>query len=166
MSPTAQLEIRPIHRADREALALAFERLSDESRYRRFLAPKSRLTERELDHLAYVDHVTHEVLVAVGPEGEIAGEARYAPWPGRPGVADFAVTIADEWQGRGLGTQLARQLLDVARHNGITLLTTSALWENEGARRLLRRLGFRPCGSEGAVLDFRLQLAPAAAEAA
>jgi RimJ/RimL family protein N-acetyltransferase len=166
MSPTAQLEVRPIRPSDRHALLRAFERLSDESRYRRFMSPKSRLTERELDHLTDVDQVTHEALVAFGPDGDMLGVARYAPWPGRAGVADLAITIADDWQGRGLGTELARQVVEAARGNGITTLTASALWENHGARRLLRRLGFRPCRSEGGVLDFRLELASAAAEAA
>jgi RimJ/RimL family protein N-acetyltransferase len=166
MSPTAQLEIRAVRPSDRSALAQAFERLSDESRYRRFMSPKSRLTEPELDHLADVDHVTHEALVALGPEGEVIGEARYAPWPGRPGVADLAVTIADEWQGRGLGTELSRLVIEAARRNGITLLTASALWENHGARRLLGRLGFRPSGSDGGAVEFRLELSRPAAEAA
>jgi RimJ/RimL family protein N-acetyltransferase len=166
MSPTAQLEIRPIRPADRNALARAFDRMSDESRYRRFLAAKPELSARELDHMTHLDHVTHDALVAVDGGGEVVGEARYAAWHGRPGVADLAFMIDDDWQGRGLGTALAQQAIESARHNGVTLLTASALWENEPARRLLGRLGFRPCGSDGGVVDFRLELAAAVAEAA
>ncbi len=166
MSPIRSLAIRPIGPRDRDALVAAFERLSDESRYRRFLSPKPRLTEREVDRLTDVDHVTHEALVAVAPGDELVGVARYAAWPGRSGAAELAVTIADEWQGRGLGTLLARRAVESAKANGMTVLTGSTLWENEPARRLLGRLGFRPVGSEGAVVDFRLELGTPTAAAA
>ena len=166
MSPTAQLEIRPIRPSDRAAVAAAFERMSDESRYRRFMAAKPELSSRELDQLTELDHVTHEALVAVTAEGEVVGEARYAAWHGRPGVADLAFMIADDRHGRGLGTELARQAVESARRNGFTRLTASTLWENEAARRVLGRLGFRPCGAGGGVVDFRLDLHPAAAAAA
>jgi GNAT superfamily N-acetyltransferase len=165
MSPVSQLTVRPVREDDRAALAAAFERLSDESRRRRFLAPKPRLTSRELARLTEVDHVSHEALVAVAPDGAIVAEARYAAWPDRPCVADFAVTVADEWQGRGVGSALARQVLDTARRNGMRALTGSTLWENAPARSLLARLGFRAAGSAGGVLDFELRLAPAAAAA-
>ena len=166
MSPIAALAIRPIGPGDRDALVAAFERLSDESRYRRFLAPKPRLSEREVEYLTEVDHVTHEALVAVAPGNELVGVARYAPWPGRSGVAELAVTIADEWHGRGLGTLLAQRAVESAKANGMTVLTGSTLWENQPARRLLARLGFRPTGSEGGVVDFRLELGCDAAVAA
>ena len=166
MSPVSQLAIRPLRRADRAALAAAFERLSEESRHRRFLGPKPRLTERELDRLTDVDHVTHEAIVAMAPGDRMVGVARYAPWPGRPGVADLAVTVADDWQGHGLGRLLARRAVEAARRNGMTVLTASTLWENEPARRMLSRLGFRPVGAQGGVLDFRLELVQLTASAA
>jgi hypothetical protein len=59
--------IRPIEPDDRAALAEGFERLSAESRYRRFFAPMPRLRERDLDYLTRVDHRDHEALVAVEP---------------------------------------------------------------------------------------------------
>src|SRR5215212_129367 len=160
------LEIRPIRPADRAALAEAFERLSEESRYRRFMTSKPRLTERDLDHFTDVDHVTHEALVAFDADHRMVGVARYAAWRDRAGIADLAITIADDWQGRGLGTLLASRAIEYARHNGITVLTGSTLWENGPARRLLARLGFRPSGSESGVLDFRLELEPGRAAAA
>src|SRR4051812_24374269 len=160
------LEIRPIRPEDRTALAEAFERLSAESRHRRFLGPKPALSARELTYLTEVDHVAHEAFVAFAPGGELVGVARYASWSGCGGVAELAVTVADEWQGRRLGTLLARRAIEAARDNGLGTLTGSTLWENVHARRLLSRLGFRAAGGEGAVLEFRLGLRPAAARAA
>ena len=166
MSPISALAIRPIGPGDRDALIAAFERLSEESRYRRFLSPKPRLTLREATQLTDVDHVTHEALVAVEHGDRLVGVARYAVWHGRPGVAELAVTIADEWQGRGLGTLLAQRAVESAKANGMTVLTGSTLWENDAARRLLGRLGFRPTGSEGGVVNFKLELGHATAAAA
>jgi GNAT superfamily N-acetyltransferase len=165
MSPLASLTIRPIGPEDRHALATAFERLSPESRRKRFLAPKDELTARELDYLTDVDHRTHEALVALDREGEIVAVARYATWTTRPCAADFAVTVADAWQGRGLGSALALRLVERARDHALTTLTATTLWENGGARRMLKRLGFQVSGHGGGLLDFELRLTPAVAAA-
>src|SRR3954453_17220851 len=92
--------VRPLRRGDRAEIAAAVARLSERSRYLRFASPKPRLTERELDHLLDVDHVASEALIAVDPgTGRCVAEARYAAVPGEAGVAEVAVTVADEWQG-------------------------------------------------------------------
>jgi hypothetical protein len=59
--------VRPIEPGDKAGLAAAFERLSDESRYRRFLSPHGRLSQAELRYLTEVDHHDHEALVALDP---------------------------------------------------------------------------------------------------
>jgi hypothetical protein len=138
----ARLRVRPIDPADRDPLAEAFARLSDQSRRRRFLAPKPRLTTRELEYLTDVDHVTHEALVAIDETtGHIVGVGRYATGHvGRP-VADMAV-----------------RLVECARANGITALTGSTLSDNLGARALLDRLGFRTCSASAGVLEVELDV--------
>src|SRR4051794_39055246 len=137
MPALASLTIRPIRSDDRPAFVAAFERLSAESRHRRFLGPKPVLSAREVTYLVEVDHVAHEALVAVGPDGELVGVARYATWRDRHSVAEVAVTVADAWQGAGLGTELVRRVIDAARIQGVTTLTGSTYWENIPARRLL-----------------------------
>src|SRR5436305_6497700 len=77
---TPALVIRPIASDDRAALAEAFDRLSHQSRYRRFLSPKPRLSSHELTYLTEVDLLNHEVMVALDGDGQIVGEARYATW--------------------------------------------------------------------------------------
>jgi len=154
----ARLGVRPIGADDREALSVWFGRLSPESRRRRFLGPKPRLSGRELTYLTDVDHVSHTALVAVDETGRLVGEARYATDTPGARTADFAVTVADEWQGRGVGSRLAAQLVERARANGIARLTALTLWENTAAISLLHRLGFLRAGYDGDALEYELAL--------
>ena len=161
-----RLRFRSIRAADREGLRALFERLGPESRLRRFLTNKPTLTPRELTYFSEVDHVTHEALVAIDHgDGSIAGVARYVSYEDRIGVADFAVTVADELHNMGIGTALARRVVDGARCNGFEVLTASTLWENRPARALLKKLGFRPISSAGTEIDYQLNLGPAGLEA-
>jgi acetyltransferase len=158
MHTAALIHVRPIDSRDRDAFSAWFGRLSDESRRRRFLGPKPRLSARELTYLTEVDQVNHTALVAIDGQGRLIGEARYAT--SRPGdrIADFAVTVADEWQGRGVGTRLAARLIEAARTNGMTHLTALTLWDNSAATALLHRLGFLRTGYDGEAVEFELAL--------
>jgi GNAT superfamily N-acetyltransferase len=134
--------IRPIEPDDKQAMREAFEQLSDESRYRRFLAPHGRLTAAELRYFTEVDHHDHEALVAVDAEtGEGIGVARYVRNPDDPGVAELAVAVVDDWQGRGVGTRLVDALADKARADGITSFSGLVLARNELMLSLLHDLG-------------------------
>lgn len=156
-----QLRIRPIDAEDRARLAELFDRMSPESRLRRFLTPKPRLSSSELAYLTDVDHVAHEALAAVDQrDGSIVGVVRYVRCGDRPGVADMAIEVADELQGMGIGTLLGRRLIERACANGVELLAATTLWENRPARALLRRLGFQARSSQGT--EIRLELALAA----
>ena len=158
-----RLRVRPIGPEDRERLAGLFARLSDESRYRRFLGPKRTLTAGELTRLTDIDHVTHEALAAIDPHDcSIVGVARYARWEGHDGVADISVAVADDLHGRGIGGALVGRIVQRARANGVRRLTASTLWENAPARALLKRLAFGVRQS-GHVLDLELDLAEAGA---
>jgi protein lysine acetyltransferase len=154
----ALLRVRPIVPADREPLADAFGRLSDRSRFQRFLGPKPRLSPRELDYLTDVDHVRHEALVAIDETtGQIVGVGRYAIGGGAA-EAGMALAVTDAWQRRGIGHGLAVRLVERARANGITRLTGSTLVDNLRARSLLARLGFRVSAVSGGVLDVELDV--------
>lgn len=132
--------VRPVEPSDRGLLRRGLERLSDESRYRRFLSPVPRLSESQLRYLTDVDHHDHEALIALEPEsGEALGVARYVRTD--PEAAEFAVTVIDDWQGRGLGSALLDLLAGRAREEGITSFGALLLAENEEMLQLLRRLG-------------------------
>jgi RimJ/RimL family protein N-acetyltransferase len=154
----ARVGVRPIEAGDRDAFSTWFGRLSPESRRRRFHGPKPKLSARELTYLTDVDHVSHTALLAVDEAGRLIGEARYATSEPESRNADFAVTVTDEWQGRGVGTRLARLLVAAARANGMSRLTALALPDNDAAIALVRRLGFRLAAVEADAVEFELAL--------
>ena len=150
---------RPLTSDDRDGMSALFARLSPESRYRRYLSPKPRLTSRELAYLVNVDRVQHVALAAVDPrDGSIIGVGRYVRDRDRPSVATVAVEVADDRQNMGVGTALAGLLVQHARTNGVSLMTASTLWENIEARALLRRFGFRARASHGGVVELDADL--------
>jgi len=137
----SHVRIRQGHSTDKELLRRGFERLSPESRYRRFLAPIPELTEDMVRYLTEIDHHDHEAMIALDEDtGEGIGVARYVRDPQRPEVAEVAVTVIDDWQGRGLGTLLLEMISARAREEGITTFTALMLATNEEMMDLLRRL--------------------------
>lgn len=148
------VRVRPIRPADKAALSEAFERLSDESRYQRFLSPMPELRPMDLVYLTEVDHHDHEALVAFGIDGTAVGVARYVRVPSQPDAAEFAVTVADDWQRRGLGTLLIEHLGARARAEGVRQFTATVLAENHEMLGLLEKLGtFRVRRGAGAVVE-------------
>jgi L-amino acid N-acyltransferase YncA len=136
------LRLRQIRSSDKELLRRSFDRLSGESRYRRFLAPTPELSEAMVRYLTEVDHHNHEAIVALDEEtGEGIGVARYVRSLARPDVAEVAVTVVDAWQGRGLGTLLLEVLSARAREEQITTFTALMLASNQEMMELLESLG-------------------------
>src|ERR1700722_13417626 len=100
----ARLTLRPITPEDKPLLVASFERLSEQSRYRRFFTTVNVISPAQLDYLVNVDHRDHEAIVAIDPSsGDALGVARYIRSEEDPECAEVAVTVADDWQGRGLG---------------------------------------------------------------
>jgi RimJ/RimL family protein N-acetyltransferase len=156
------VRVRPIEPGDRQALVALFDRLSPESRHRRFLGPKPRLTESDLSYLTEIDHAGHEALAAIDEDGAIVAVSRYARWHGRDDVAELAVAVADDLHGRGIGSALAARVVECARANGIARLTATTLAYNAPALALLRRLAFR-VREHGYLIELDLDLPAAAA---
>jgi RimJ/RimL family protein N-acetyltransferase len=120
----SEVLIRQVRRTDVPLLADGFSRLSAKSRQMRFLGPKKELTPAELRYLTDIDHHDHEALGAVDhADGRGVGVARYVRSADDPQAADIPVTVVDEWQGRGLGTELVARLSDRARAEGIRRFT-------------------------------------------
>jgi GNAT superfamily N-acetyltransferase len=138
----AEMLVRSPEAAGRELLRAGFDRLGEESRYRRFLAPKRRLSTSELTYFTDVDHVDHEAIAALdAATGEGVGVARYIRLRDRPNVAEAAVTVVDEWQGRGVGHLLLDRLVARAEANGIERFRASMLVSNRVMRHLLEQIG-------------------------
>ena len=158
--------VRPIEANDKPGISDFFARLSEESRRRRFLGPKPRLSSRDLAFLTEVDQRRHVAIVALDGAGAIVGVARYAAWVAEPERADMAVAVVDEWHGHGLGTALGDLLVEQARASGLAALTGSTLAFNSPAKALLKRLGFRPKGISSGVADYELVAPSQRAESA
>jgi GNAT superfamily N-acetyltransferase len=142
--------VRPIAPGDREAIRSAFERLSEESRYRRFLSATASLSEGDLSYLTEVDHRDHEALVAFDPATrEGIGVARFVRDPDDPAIAEAAVVVDDRWQGRGLGTVLCQLLAERARAEGIERFLATLLASNRPMMHLLESLGAARVVAEG-----------------
>lgn len=153
--------IRPIAPEDKRALIDGFERLSETSRYRRFLSLHGRLSEKELRYFTDVDHHDHEALVAIDPRTEQGvGVARYIRSKEDPTAAEFAVAVVDDWQRMEVGTRLALALADRARQEGITMFTGLVLADNELMLSLAEDLGdVRVLHREYGTAEFTVELA-------
>lgn len=147
---------------DRRALQETYQRLSERTRYQRFLTAFPHLTGSLLDRLVDavdgVDHVALVLFVMDEHDGALAGVARVIRYPGAPEVADVAVTVLDEWQGRGVATALLAQLMR-ERPAGVTRLETTVAADNPAALAMLRRLGpTTVTDAGGSRLDVRVDL--------
>jgi ribosomal protein S18 acetylase RimI-like enzyme len=134
------VRLRPLRRDERDLVAGFYEGLSDDSKYDRFLQPMPRLPKAYLDRLVDVDGCRHVAVVAI-VEGECVGIARYIALPKEPGAAEVEVTIADRYQGRGIGGLLVEGLWPAAVRAGLTTLVCYVHPDNRRMLKLLRSLG-------------------------
>jgi RimJ/RimL family protein N-acetyltransferase len=140
-----ELLLRRIAPEDKDALVAGLGHLSERSVYQRFLSPKPRLTSSELRYLTEVDFVDHHALVAVLAKSPsvIVGVGRWVRSTDEPTDAEIAIVIADDLQGRGVGTLLGRALADTAQARGIERFTASMLPSNQAAHRLFAKISSR-----------------------
>ena len=140
-----QIVIRPIQPDDADDLQTTFQRLSMESIYLRFLSFKKELPDEEARYLASVDYTSRMAFVAICKEDDqdiVVGVSRYAMLDtGHPEMAESAVVVADEYQGRGLGKLLLWRLVNYARAKGIHFLRGNLQIGNNRMLDLVRRSG-------------------------
>jgi GNAT superfamily N-acetyltransferase len=138
----SEVVVRPIRPDDKDAVAGAFERLSDDSRYMRFMTAIDKLGPTELAYLTEVDHHDHEALIAFEQAtGAAVGVGRFVRGEDDPASAEAAVTVIDDWQGRGLGTALCNLIAERAREEGIRRFTALLLADNRQMLDVLASLG-------------------------
>lgn len=157
-----KVRLRLVGPDDREELLLGFEHLSPQSRYQRFFTPLAHLPARLVDRLLDTDDCNHvalgaELFASSGDPQGFLGVARFIRIPEERDCAEIAVAVVDEFQRRGLGALLLRELLGAAAGLGVRRFCAHMLPENHAVRRLLRRMGFQvPIG----VKDGKLIFAP------
>ena len=157
----SKVVIRQVQRDDAPLLADGFARLSPESRRLRFLRRKDELSAAELRYFTDIDHHDHEALGALDhPGGRGVGVARYVRDTDDPHAAEIAVTIVDDWQGRGLGTELLARLSGRARAAGIHRFTALVSADNLAAAGLLRAARGDVVRREDGAVEYEIPLAP------
>ena len=151
--------IRQVRGTDAPLLADGFARLSAASRQMRFLGVKKELSAAELRYFTDVDHHDHEALVALDRSGQQGvGIARFIRDADDPQAAEIAVTIVDDWQGRGLGTELLTRLSGRARQEGIRRFTALADAGNVAVAALLRNAGARLLHRGRGTIEYEITL--------
>jgi acetyltransferase len=138
--------IRPLRPEDEPLLVDFHARLSDETVYMRYFNQQKlsrRTAHSRLIRSCFLDYDRQVALAALTPgeQPALAGVARLIR-KRTPGEADFAMIIADDFQGKGIGTELMQHLLDVARDEKVHRITGTILNENQRMQQLCRRFGF------------------------
>lgn len=140
--------IRPIQPADASALQLFVRTLSDEARYMRFVSLMRELTPKMLARYTLIDYHRELAFIATVPQVDeqghstdvIVGLAHYLR--NRDGrTAEYALVVADNWQGRGLGRQLMSRLIEAARGQGLELIEGLVIGNNRPMRSLMQSFG-------------------------
>lgn len=138
--------LRPLRSGDGPAEQRFFNGLSLDSRHQRFHIGLRELSPMLLALLTNVDGTWHRAWVLEQPTSagpRILADARYVRDPAEPARAEFALAVADDWQGRGLGRRLIAHLIDEARGQGVNELFGEVLAENRRMLALAREFGMR-----------------------
>ena len=139
--------LRAISPADAPEIAQAFERLSADSRYSRFMQHKRQLDPAALDRGVHPRPGRDFAFVATIPATDgidIVGAAQYVRVrDDDPSTCEFAITVAEDWRGSGLARQLLASLVRRARRDGYTRMEGAVVAGNSKMLTLARKLGFK-----------------------
>jgi acetyltransferase len=137
-----RIPVRPMRPEDAPLELRFFSGLSEHSRFQRFMQHLPQLPPRMLARFTQLDYDRELALVALDPKsGEFIGVGRYSPNPDGT-TAEFALVVADAWQGKGVGRELLERLCEAARNAGYEALYGYILEANREMLDLAQRLGF------------------------
>lgn len=147
------VRLRPVRISDEPLLKDLFYSLSDRSMYRRFISPRKDMPHERLQEFVVVDYTKHVAILAVLKQAEkesVVGMGEYRVEEGTH-TADVAFVVRDEYQGKGVGTELLDYLIYLAKRQGLLGFTAEVLMENQTMLRLFEKAGFdiEKRGSEG-----------------
>jgi GNAT superfamily N-acetyltransferase len=158
----ATLAIRPIRPDDRERILHAVEYTSDETYARRFHDAGHRFTESELTYLTEVDGDRHVALIATELDrpDRLVAIARFVGDALDPGQAEFAITVHDPYQRRGVGRRMLTLLAESAAEHGITHLRAMIEFDNHPMLALLHSVlpQARLVARDGRELEYEAEL--------
>jgi L-amino acid N-acyltransferase YncA len=156
--------IRMYEPDDIDEVREGLKKISDSSFYLRFMTSLCKLPDAQLKQLKKIDQDHHLAICAFDASQDPMvgiGIARYVRCEGEPYVAEAAVTVIDEFQNRGLGTQLLQALAELADENGVKHLRAHVLSNNVAILTIAERAGARIQHYEGSVLQIDLPVAAA-----
>lgn len=139
-----ELLIRPIRPEDAPLMVQLFESLSSLSIYFRFFGPLKQLPQSMLVRFTQIDYDLEIALVALcesESNEKMLGVARIISEINRK-QAEFSVVVGDPWQGKGIGAELLKRCLSIAKERGIEKVWGIVLPENTHMLALGRKLGF------------------------
>ena len=136
--------LRPLRPEDRDIETAFVHGLSADTRHNRLLGGAIAITREYIERLVTVDYSRDMALAAttMSDHETLIGVARYVR-DKAGNAAEFAIVVADAWQGRGIGRRLLSMLIDVARRRGLSRLYGDILASNRPMLELVRRLGFQ-----------------------
>jgi acetyltransferase len=136
--------LRPLLRADIDIESAFVSGLSPQTRHNRLLGGAITITREYLERLTSVDYSRDMALAAIVmlEKEMLIGVARYV-LEKDDRSAEFAIVIADAWQGRGIGRRMLARLAEIARRRGVPSLYGDILSTNRPMLGLVQKLGFR-----------------------
>lgn len=138
------VNIRPVRPEDADMTQAFVRNLSEESRYNRYMSSIKQLSQTMLVRFTQLDY-DREMALAMTRETDAGEEqlavARYVTDPDNESC-EFALEVADHWQGKGIGVILMNALFDAAREQGLKVMVGEVLAGNKGMLKLMSRLGF------------------------
>ena len=164
----SRVTIRPTLPQDMELQREFFRTLSAEGRYCRFMTPLNELPEALARRFASIDYCSHLALLAeVFEDGleTMIGEARYVVDERDPATCEFAIAVANDWQGRGIARTLLDRLERQAAASRIRRMVADTLLVNKAMIGLAARTGYavRANREDAALARLEKSLSPSAA---
>jgi RimJ/RimL family protein N-acetyltransferase len=137
--------LRPIKISDEPLLKDFFYALSDESMYRRFMSVRKDMPHERLQQFVVVDYTQDMVIVAIEEEEEketIVGMGQYSINDPTAHMANLSFAVRDDFQNRGIGTELLRYMTFLAKKRGLLGFTAEVLLENTRMLHVIDKMGF------------------------
>jgi RimJ/RimL family protein N-acetyltransferase/acyl CoA:acetate/3-ketoacid CoA transferase beta subunit len=142
----SQLLVRPIKPTDEEMLSDMFYDLSDQTIINRFFSMLKSMPHRKLQEFCVIDYEKEMSLVVLHgkrPRQKMVGVGSFHLNPATK-RAEVAFLVADDWQGKGIGTFLMKELVKIARTKNIRGLTAEVLRDNVAMIALMHKSGVTP----------------------
>ncbi len=138
-----QIFLRPVRMSDEPLLKDFFYSFSDESLYHRFHSPRRAIPHDFLQKFVVIDYTKQMAILAIlrkEDKEELIGEGRYII--GEKHTAEVALAVRDDYQTRGVGTEIFSYLTFLAKKSGLHGFTALVLADNTAALRLIQQTGF------------------------